>query len=151
VISTHVVDLGLVYHRPYPRLLQMLNLILVRRRQIRAHGPMMSRNNHPTLPCRLLLVHTVLDVDTLLRAHLAQRVGGFVVAHTADIPDGIGWEHVGGSTGRILSGSTGDNFGIAVLDELVVYGHVLGFSEDGVVEFKAVLLEHGVIADGDAR
>jgi hypothetical protein len=37
------------------------------------------------------------------------------------------------------------------LDELVVYGHVLGLSEDGVVEFQVVLLEHGVIADGGAR
>ena len=101
---------------------------------MRAHCPMVSRYHHPASPCRLLFVDSVLDMDALLFALLAQAVGVVVLAHAADVPDGVGWQHVGCAAGGVLGAAAGDEFGVAVLQKVVVEGHVFGFSENRVVE-----------------
>src|SRR5947209_4009742 len=58
-------------HGPYPWLHQMLNLVLIRRRQMRTHGTLMARDHNATPPGRFLLVDQVLDMDALLVAFLA--------------------------------------------------------------------------------
>lgn len=42
--------------------------------------------------------------------------------------------------------TAGDDFGVAVLEEVVIEGHVLRFGENGVVEFEVVLGEHGHVS-----
>jgi hypothetical protein len=150
VVPSHIVHPRLLHHRPYPRLLQVLDLILIRRRQMRAHRPMVSRDHYPTSPRRLLLVDSILNMNALLLTFLAQRVGVVILAHTADVPDGVGWEHVGCAAGGVLGAAAGDEFRVAVLQQVVVEGHVFGFGEDRVVEFEVIFLEHGIVA-GDGR
>lgn len=113
----------------------MLNLVLICRGQMRAHGPMVARYNHPTFARGLFLVDPVLDMDTLLLAFLAQNVRVVVLAHAADVPDGVGWEHVRCAAGSVLSAATGNDFRVAVLQEVVIEGHVFWFREDRVIEF----------------
>ena len=113
---------------------------------MRAHGAMVSRDHHTTSPCRLLLVDPVLDVDALLFASLTQSIGILIFAHAADVPDRVGGQHVRGATGGVLGTASGDKFRIAVLEQVVIEGHVLGFGEDGVVEFEVVLLEQVIVA-----
>ena len=113
---------------------------------MRAHGAMVSRDHHATSPCGLLLVDPVLDVDALLFASLAQGVGVFVFAHAADVPDGVGRQHVRGATCSVLGTAAGDEFCIAVMEQFVIEGHVLGFGEDGVVDLEVVLLQQVIVA-----
>jgi len=56
-----------------------------------------------------------------------------------------GREYLSASCG-ILGGTAGDEFGIVVLEEVFVEGHVFFFGEDGVVGFDAVFLEEGFIS-----
>src|SRR5271154_3999408 len=71
MITTHIIHSAFLDHGPYPWLLQMLNLILIRRRQMRTHRALMTRDNNATLPRRFLLVDPVLNMDALLFAFLA--------------------------------------------------------------------------------
>lgn len=52
-----------------------------------------------------------------------------------------------GASGGVLGGAAGDEFGVAVLQQVFVEAHVLLFGEDGVVGLDAVALEHGFISD----
>lgn len=52
-----------------------------------------------------------------------------------------------GAAGGVLGGAAGDEFGVAVLEQVFVEAHVLVFGEDGVVGLEAVVLEHGGISD----
>lgn len=76
----------------------------------------------------------------------------------------VGWEWVGmgggrarrgmgkgylGAAGGVLGGAAGDEFGVAVLEQVFVEGHVFFFGEDGVVGFEAVVREHGFVAGID--
>lgn len=124
----------------------MFNLILIRRRQMRAHGAMVAGDHHATSPRRLLLIDPVLDVNALLLASLTQSVGVLVFAYAADVPDGVGGQHVRGATCSVLGTAASDEFCIAVLEQVVIEGHVLGFGEDGVVDFEVVLLEQVIVA-----
>ena len=85
-------------------------------------------------------------MDTLLFAFLTQGVGIFIFAHAANVPDGVGWEHVRGSAGGVLGATASDKFGVAVLDKVVIDGHVFGFRKDRVIEFEVILFEHSIVA-----
>ena len=146
MVPADVVHPRLLYHGPYPRLPEVLDLVLVRGREVRAHGPVVSRDHHAAPARRLLLVDPVLDVDALLFALLAKCLGVLVRAHATHVPDAVGREHVRGTPRGVLGGAAGDDLGVAVLQQVVVQGHVLGFGEDGVVEFEVVLFEHLVVA-----
>ena len=42
--------------------------------------------------------------------------------------------------------TTGDDLSVAVMEEVVIEGHVLRFGENGIVEFEAVLGKHGHVS-----
>ena len=52
-----------------------------------------------------------------------------------------------GAAGGVLGGAAGDEFGVAVLEQVFVEAHVFFFGEDGVVGLEAVFFEHGGISD----
>ena len=54
-------------------------------------------------------------------------------------------EYLSASSG-ILGGTACDEFGIVVLEEVFIEGHVFFFGEDGVVGFDAVFLEESIIS-----
>ena len=99
-----------------------------------------------------LSVDVVLNVEALLGAFVAEDLGVFIVADGADVPDGGGWEHVLGAASGVLGCAAGDEFGLAVLDEILVdfhaFGFLVGLDEEGVVKFEAVFGEHGFVAGG---
>ncbi len=112
----------------------MLDLILVCGCKMCAHCPVMACNDDTTPSCGLLLIHPVFNVQALLFALLSQSAGMLVIAHTANVPDTVGWKHILCTTGSVLGTASSDDLCGAVLEEVFVDAHVLLFREDGVVE-----------------
>ena len=124
----------------------MLDLILVRSCKMRAHRSVVTCDNDTTPSCGLLLIDPVFNVQALLFALLSQLVGVFVITHTANVPDAVWGKHVLCTTGGVLGSASCDDLCGSVSEEVVEEAHVLVFGEDGVVEYQAVLLEHGVVS-----
>lgn len=83
---------------------------------------------------------------TLFGALLSQDFGVLVVAHAAYVPHRLGWQHVLCSSGCVLGGAAWNELCVAVLDQIVIQAHLVGFGEECVVEFQPILLEHGFVA-----
>ena len=58
-------------------------------------------------------------------------------------------QHVLGTTGGVLGGATRDEFGIAVVDQVLVQAHLFGLSlgvhKQGVVELETILLQQVLV------
>ena len=50
------------------------------------------------------------------------------------------------ASGSILCGSASDELGVAVLEQVLVYAHVLFLGEYCVVGLEAIFFEHGFIS-----
>jgi hypothetical protein len=89
VVSTDVVDLGLLNQRPDLGLLEVLNLVLVGSSKVGAHAAVVASDNNTTLTGRLRLINTVLGVDTGLLASLLEDVTVLVLANAANVDNGL--------------------------------------------------------------
>lgn len=94
VVSTNVVDLGLLDQRPDLGLLEVLNLVLVGGSKVSAHAAVVASDNNTTLAGRLGFINTVLGVDTGLLTGLLEDVTELVLANTADVDNGLLRKHV---------------------------------------------------------
>ena len=94
MISADIVHLRLLHHLPHLRLLQVLELVLVRSRQMRAHAAVMARDDDATATRRLCVVDAVFGAETGVLACGGQDVGVFVAPDAADVEDGVGGEDV---------------------------------------------------------
>lgn len=91
--------------------------------------------------CWLLGVNAVLDAETCLLDGVVEDGGVFVVADTAEVDGGVGWEEVLGAASGVLGSAAGDQFGGVVVEELFVDAEMFGGGEDGIIGFEVVLLE----------
>lgn len=123
----------------------MLQLVAVRRGEIRAHAPVVSGDDH-TAPTRgSLLVVAVAVLETSGPVASSELLGRLVLANAADEHDGRGREEVLRSTGSVLGGATRKELGIAG-EQVGVDAKVLLLCEDSIVGLQSVLLEKCIVA-----
>lgn len=94
MIPAHIIRPGLLHHGPDLRLLQVLELILVRGRQMGAHAAVMARDDDPTATRGLGVVDAVFGAEAGVAAGGGEDVCVFVAADAADVEDGVWGEHV---------------------------------------------------------
>lgn len=87
MVSTHVVDLGLLDERPDLRLLQMLDLVTVRCGKIGAETAVLTCDNDTAAAGRLLFIDAVFDADAFLRGGGLEDLGVLVLADGSNIDD----------------------------------------------------------------
>lgn len=94
VVTTNVVNLGLLNQRPDVGLLQVLGLVLVSRSKVSAHAAVVAGDDDTTFAGGLDFVDTVFRVNTGLVTGLLERVGILVLADAANVNDRVIGEHV---------------------------------------------------------
>jgi hypothetical protein len=97
VVTTDVVDLGLLNQRPDLGLLEVLDLVLVGSSEVGAHAAVVASDDNTTLTGGLGLINTVLGVDTGLLASLLEDLAVLVLTDTTDVHNGLLREHVLGT------------------------------------------------------
>jgi hypothetical protein len=94
VVTTDVVELGLLDEGPDVGLLQVLKLVLVGSSEVSAHAAVVAGDDDTALAGGLRLVDTVLGVDTGLLTGLLEDLAVLVIANTANVDDGVVGEQV---------------------------------------------------------
>lgn len=89
VVTTDVVDLGLLDQRPDLGLLEVLKLVLVGSSEVGAHAAVVASDDNTTLTSGLGLIDTVLGVDTGLLASLLEDITELVLTDTTDVGNGL--------------------------------------------------------------
>lgn len=165
MVATHEVGLGLLNNVPV--LLQVVDLVAVRRREIGAHASVVSSDNDTTTAGGLLFVIEVVGGQASLLVGSQKSLSILVVADTSKVDNRVGWEDVLdhsasvwsspqncrpphmylGTSGRVLGRTTSDELSIAVLDKLFVQACVLVLGQDGIVGLQAILLKQGLVSD----
>lgn len=148
MVATNVVHLSILDQAPDLGLLQVIESIVVRGTQIRAHAPVVARNHDATPPGGLRLLDAVLDTEAGLLDGVLEDGGVLVVADTTQVDDAVVGQQVLGAAGRVLGGATGDELGVVVVEQLLVQALVRVLSEDGIVGLQAVLGEELIAAEG---
>jgi hypothetical protein len=146
MVSTNEIMRSILNQLPDLRALQMLQVIVIRSTEIRAHRSIMARNNDAAAAGLLLLVNAVFDSETSLLHRIVQDGSVLIISDAAKEDSRIWWEKVLGSASGILSSSSGDQLGRVVVQEVFVDSEVFFLSEDGIIGFEAVFLEEGFIA-----
>lgn len=94
MVAPDVIDAGPFHGVPDARRLQVLELVLVGGRQVRAHAAVVARDDDAAPAGGLRVVDAVFGPQAGLPACRRQDVGVFVAPHAADVEDGGGREDV---------------------------------------------------------
>ena len=143
VVSTHKQRLTLLDQAPV--LLQVLQLVAVCGRKIRAHAPVVPGDDHTTPTRGGLLVVAVAVLETSGPVASRELLRRLVLADAANEHDRRGREEVLRSTGSVLGGATRKELGIAG-QQVGVDAKVLLLREDGIVGLQSILLEKRIVA-----
>lgn len=92
VVSTNKVGFGLLNNAPV--LLQVFNLVAVRRGEIGAHAAVVTSDDDTTSAGGLLGVVEVVDIKASLLVGGLEGLGVLVLADTSKVDDRLGWEDV---------------------------------------------------------
>jgi hypothetical protein len=139
VVSTDVVELSRLDQLPDVITLQVLEIVVVRSTEIGAQTAVVASNDDTTLAGGNLGVDTVLDAEADLLDGVLQDGGVLVITDTAQVDDGVGGQDVLGAAGRVLGGTTGDELGVEVGQQVLVQGRVLLLGQDSVVGLEVIL------------
>lgn len=145
VVTTDVVDFGLLDEVPV--LLQVLDLVAVGSGEVGAHATVVTSNDNTAATGGLLLIVTVDGTETDLLVGLDQLLGVLVLANASNKDDRVGGEHVLGTPGGVLGGTTSVQVDLVVLEQVLVQAHVLLLSQDGIVGLESILLQQLLVAD----
>lgn len=85
VVTTNVVELGLLNERPDVRLLEMLDFVLVSGSKMSAHAAVVAGDDDTALASGLDIVDAVFRVDTSLLAGLGEDISILVATDAADV------------------------------------------------------------------
>lgn len=147
MVAADVVELGVLNEVPDPGALQMIEVVVVRGRQIRAQRAVVAGNNHTAAARGVRRVDAVLDAQADLLDGVAQDVRVLVVADAAEVHDFLVAQNVRGAARRVLRRAARDQLRVVVVQQLVVQGNVLRRRQDRVVRLQVVLLEEVLGAD----
>lgn len=103
VVTTDIVDLGLLDQRPDLGLLEVLNLVLIGSSKVGAHAAVVASDDNTTFTGGLGLIDTVLGVDTSLLASLLEHVTILILTDTAYVDNGLLRKHVLGALSISMS------------------------------------------------
>ena len=148
VIAANVVNLGLLHQLPDLGLLQVLEVVVVRRAELGAHASVVAGDDDTAAAGGHLGVDAVLDAQADLLDGVLQDGGVLVVADAAEVDNAVGREDVLGTAGRVLRRAACDQLGVVVVEQVLKDALVLLLGEDGVVGFEAVLGKERIVADG---
>ena len=127
---------------------QMLDLVAVGGGQVGAHAAVVAGDDDAAAARGLIVVDVVAHLQAGGAVGVLQDFGVAVAADGAEKDDRRVREHVLGAAGGVLGGAAGDQFGVAVVQELLVERAVLVLGEDGVIDFEAIFREELVVAVG---
>lgn len=149
VVTTNVVNLGILNELPDFGGLQVLKIVLVGSTEISAQASVVAGNDNTATASGLLGVNTVLDSETSSLDCIAEDGGVLVVTNTTKVNDAVIRQHVLGTTGGVLGSTTGNQLGLIVVEEVLIDGNVLGgIGKNGVVGLELVLVEQFLVANG---
>lgn len=146
--ATDVVDLGVLDKAPDLGLLQVVEAVVVGSTKIGNQRAVVAGDDGTAAPGLLVGVDAVLNAQTSGLDGIVENGRVLVVAGAAEVDDAVGGQDVLRATGGVLGGTTSDELGVVVVEELLVDGDVLLVGEDGVVLLEAVLVEQGLVTDG---
>jgi hypothetical protein len=146
VVAADIVRLCALDQRPDIRLLQMLEIIVIRRAEISAHAPVVARNDDSAPTRRLLGIDTVLHPQTGSLDGITQGGRVLVVAHAAQEDHAVGRQHVLRAARRVLRRPASDQLGVEIVKQVLVDAQVLLFGKYRVVGLQPVLCEQCIVA-----
>lgn len=85
MVAPYKVEFCLLHEIPDVRLFQVIQLVMVGCTKISAQTTVLIGDNHTTAAGRVVVVHTIFDVDTGLLARRKQHVCIFITTYTADV------------------------------------------------------------------
>jgi hypothetical protein len=147
MISSDEADLHSLDKLPHFGTLQVVDVVVVGSTKSGAHASVVAGDDNTAATGLLLRVDTVLDAQANLLDGVVQGSGIFVVTNTSKVHHRVGLEDVLGASSGVLSGSTGDELCIVVIQEILVEASVLLFGEDSIVGFEAILLQESFVAN----
>lgn len=93
---------------PDLRTLQVIQIIVVCGTEISTQRAVVIRDYDTTSASWLLLVYSVLDTEASLLDGIVKNSSIFIIANTTKKDDGVGWKEVLGTSGGVLSPTSGD-------------------------------------------
>lgn len=147
VITTNVVHIGVLNELPDLRLLQVVEIVVVGGAEISAQASVVAGNDNTATTSLLVGVDAVLDAKASSVDSILHDGGVLVIASTAEVDDAVGGQDVLGTTGRVLGGTTSNQLGIEVVEQILVQREVLLLGQDGVICLESILVEKGLVAN----
>ena len=119
--------------------IQMLLLVAVGGGEVGDHGPFLVLDEDSAGAGFDLFVDLVVHGDTVGFSALLELGTVFVLADATDEAGSFGGlQHPLSNSDTVLGSATGNVLDLVVLDEFVIYGLVLVFAEDGVVQSDTI-------------
>ena len=147
VEATDVKELSVLNEAPDLGLLQVVKVVVVGSTKVGAQAAVVASDDDAATTCLLLGVNTVLDAETSSLNGIVKNRRVLVVTGATEVDDAVWGEDVLGTTGGVLSGATGNELGVVVVEKVLVEGDVLLLSKDSIVSLEAVLVEKSLVAD----
>lgn len=148
VVSTDVVELSTLDQSPDVLTLQVLEVVVVGSTEVSAERAVVASDDYTALSGRDLGVDAVLDAETDLLDGVTEGGGVLVVTDTTEVDDAVGGQDVLGTTGGVLGGTTSNQLGVVVVEQVLVERGVLLLGQDGIVVLEAVLVEQSLVTNG---
>lgn len=146
VVTTNVVELSTLDELPDVLSLQVLQVVMVGGTEIRAQASVVAGNDHTASTGGDLGVDSVLDSKTNLLDGITEGGGVLVVTDTTKVHDAVLGQDVLSTAGGVLSGTTSNQLGIVVVQQVLVKRSVLLLGKDGIIVLETVLLQQSLVA-----
>lgn len=148
VVATNVVHLGILNEAPDLRLLQVVEVVVVRSTKISTQTSVVAGNDNAAAAGLLLRVDTVLDAEASGRDGVVHDGRVLVITSTTKVDDAVGGQDVLGTTGGVLGSTTSNQLGVVVVEQVFVQREVLLLGEDSVIGLETILVEKGLVTNG---
>lgn len=147
MVTSNVVDLGVLNEAPDLGLLQVVKVVVVSGTEVSAETAVVAGDDNTTAAGGLLLVDTVLDTETSGLDGIVQDSSVLVITDTTEVDDAVVRQDVLGTTGGVLSGTTSNQLSLEIGEEVFVERLVVVLSEDGIVGLEIILGKQLVVTD----
>lgn len=120
MVATNVVHLGILNEAPDLRLLQVVEVVVVRSTEISTQTSVVAGNDNAAAAGLLLRVDTVLDAEASGRDSVVHDGRVLVITSTTEVDDAVGGQDVLGTTGGVLGSTTSNQLGVVVVEQVFV-------------------------------
>mmetsp|Transcript_40377 Transcript_40377/g.48953 ORF Transcript_40377/g.48953 Transcript_40377/m.48953 type:complete len:391 (-) Transcript_40377:49-1221(-) len=142
-----VVELGVLHDLPVLRLLQMVNLVVVGRREVGAQGALAPEHADTAGTSGIGGLHEV-RVHALLGALALHRLAVVVTTDATHVgSSSLGHEHPLRDADAVKGGAAGDELNVGASAHFLVDREVLLLSKDSVVHLETPLVEPRLVND----